>query len=80
MLRQLGFSKSLDKAKRDVLHLSPSANLEDVKKSRQKPSNQESLPPPRKSSRKRKPVLYNVDEEDYEDAPRNTVAGRGVIG
>ena len=33
-------------------------------------TNQESLPPPRKSSRKRKPVLYNMDEEDYEDDSR----------
>ena len=75
MLRHLG----LDKAKRDVLHKSPSANLEDVKKSRQKPTNQESLPPPRKSSRKRKPVLYNLDEDESEDGPRKRPAKRKAL-
>ena len=61
-LAKLGFFQNLEQAKRDVLRPGTSANLDDVKKPPRGKlrvvTNQESLPPPpRKSTRERKPVL-----------------------
>ena len=71
-LKKLGFYVSLEKAKRDVLRSGTSANLDDVKKPPREKlrdvSNQESLQPPRKSTRERKPVLYTFPSEEDVDA------------
>jgi len=67
-LKEAGFYDDLKAAKRDVLHPGTSAKLDDVKKpprgKLRDAAKQETLPPPRKSTRERKPVLYNVDEDD----------------
>jgi len=71
-LAKLGFYESLGQAKRDVLQPGTSAKLDHVRKpprgKLRDVSNQESLPPPRKSTRERKPVLYTFTADEDVDA------------
>ena len=62
-LKRLGFYGELEEAKRDVLQQESSAKVVAVKKSGkiQDVTKQETLPPSRRSSRIKNPVVYNDD-------------------